>query len=117
VPSEMLIKAGNVVTVDSELGDLQHGDVLAINGVIEAVGKDLAARGPSTTIIDATGRMVLPGLVDTHRHVWQGAIGAFTPQVTGAGYEPAVLTGIAPKHTAQDVYAGTLWGALKALDV
>jgi cytosine/adenosine deaminase-related metal-dependent hydrolase len=116
VPSELLIKGGNVVTVDPELGDFEVGDVLAVDGVVEAVGKDLAAPGPSTTIIDATGRMVLPGLVDTHRHVWQGAIGAFTPQVTGAGYDPAVLTGIAPKHTAQDVYAGTLWGALQALD-
>ena len=116
MPSELLIKGGNVVTVDPELGDFDVGDVLAVNGVIEAVGKDLTAPGPNTTIIDATGRMVLPGLVDTHRHVWQGAIGAFTPQITGAGYEPAVLTGIAPKHTAQDVYAGTLWGALQALD-
>ena len=116
MPSELLIKGGNIVTVDPELGDFAVGDLLAIDGVIEAVGKDLTAPGASTTIIDATGRMVLPGLVDTHRHVWQGAIGAFTPQVTGAGYDPAVLRGIAPKHTAQDVYAGTLWGALQALD-
>jgi cytosine/adenosine deaminase-related metal-dependent hydrolase len=60
--------------------------------------------------------LVIPGLVDTHRHVWQGAIGGFTPQVTGAGYDPAVLHGIAPRHSAEDVYAGTLWGALQALD-
>ena len=116
MPSELLIKGGHVVTVDPELGDLELGDVLVVDGLIEAVGKNLAAPGPSTTIVDATGRMVLPGLVDTHRHVWQGAIGAFTPQITGAGYDPAVLRGIAPKHTAKDVYAGTLWGALQALD-
>jgi cytosine/adenosine deaminase-related metal-dependent hydrolase len=67
-------------------------------------------------VIDAEGRLVIPGLVDTHRHVWQGAIGGFTPQVTGAGYDPAVLHGIAPRHSAEDVYAGTLWGALQALD-
>ncbi len=116
MPSELLIKGGNVVTVDPELGDFEVGDVLAVDGVIEAVGKQVSPPGPNTTIIDATGRMVLPGLVDTHRHVWQGAILAFTPQVTGAGYDPQVLAGIAPKHTAQDIYAGTLWGALQALD-
>ena len=43
-----------------------------------------------------TGRLVIPGLVDTHRHVWQGAIAAYTPQITGAGYEPIVLAGISP---------------------
>jgi 5-methylthioadenosine/S-adenosylhomocysteine deaminase len=55
-------------------------------------------------------------MVDTHRHVWQGAIGGYTPQITGAGYGPAVLTGIALKHSPEDVYAGTLWGVLQALD-
>jgi len=67
-------------------------------------------------VIEATGRLVIPGLVDTHRHVWRGAIGGYTPQITGAGYGPAVLTGIALKHSPEDVYAGTLWGALQALD-
>jgi len=38
--------------------------------------------------------------------VWQGAIGGYTPQVTGAGYGPTVLTGISLKHTPDDVYAG-----------
>jgi 5-methylthioadenosine/S-adenosylhomocysteine deaminase len=59
---------------------------------------------------------VIPGLVDTHRHVWQGAIGGYTPQITGVGYGPAVLTGISLRHSPDDVYAGTLWGALQALD-
>jgi imidazolonepropionase-like amidohydrolase len=45
-------------------------------------------------VIDCKGRLVIPGLVDTHRHVGQGAIGAFTPQMTGVGYDPAVLNGI-----------------------
>ena len=59
---------------------------------------------------------MIPGMVDTHRHVWQGAIGGYTPQITGDGYGPAVLTGISLKHTPEDIYAGTLWGALQALD-
>jgi 5-methylthioadenosine/S-adenosylhomocysteine deaminase len=67
-------------------------------------------------VIDVTGRLVIPGLVDTHRHVWHGAIGGFTPQMTGAGYDPAVLSGIAPQYSPEDIYAGTLWGALQALD-
>ena len=113
---ELLIKGGNVVTVDPAIGDLPVGDVLVRDGSIVDVGLNLATSEPDAEVIDAEGRLVIPGLVDTHRHVWQGAIGGFTPQVTGAGYDPAVLHGIAPRHSAEDVYAGTLWGALQALD-
>jgi 5-methylthioadenosine/S-adenosylhomocysteine deaminase len=116
MPKELLIKGGHVVTVDPVLGDLAGGDVLVTDGVITAVGPDLRAATADVDVIDAAGRLVIPGLVDTHRHVWQGAIGGFTPQITGAGYGPAVLTGIALQHSPEDVYAGTLWGALQALD-
>src|ERR1700677_2086240 len=116
MPKELLIKGGHVITVDPDLGDLPAGDVLATDGVITAVGEDLRPATADAEVIDATGRLVIPGLVDTHRHVWQGAIGGYTPQITGAGYGPAVLTGISLKHTPDDVYAGTLWGALQALD-
>jgi cytosine/adenosine deaminase-related metal-dependent hydrolase len=116
MPKELLIKGGNVVTVDPAIGDLPVGDVLVRDGSIVDVGLNLATSEPDAEVIDAEGRLVIPGLVDTHRHVWQGAIGGFTPQVTGAGYDPAVLHGIAPRHSAEDVYAGTLWGALQALD-
>ena len=102
--------------MDPHLGDLPAGDVLVADGVITAVGKDLKPATAEAEVIDAAGRLVVPGMVDTHRHVWQGAIGSYTPQITGAGYGPAVLTGIALKRTPEDVYAGTLWGALQALD-
>jgi len=116
VSRELLIQGGYVVTVDTSLGDLPEGDVLVTGDVITAVGTGLHTRAPDAEVIDARGRLVIPGLVDTHRHVWQGAIGAFTPQITEAGYEPAVLRGIAPRHAPDDIYAGTLWGALQALD-
>jgi 5-methylthioadenosine/S-adenosylhomocysteine deaminase len=116
MPKELLIKGGYVVTVDPELGDLPGGDVLIADGVITAVGVGLEPATADAEVIDAAGRLVIPGLVDTHRHVWQGAIGGYTPQITGAGYGPAVLTGIALRHSPDDVYAGTLWGALQAID-
>src|SRR5580693_2590594 len=116
MPKEILIQGGHVVTVDQNLGDFVDGDLRVRDGVIAEVGPRLVASTPDAEVIDARGRLVIPGLVDTHRHVWQGAIGGFTPQITGAGYDPAVLRGIAPRHTADDVYAGTLWGALQALD-
>src|SRR3984957_11142481 len=116
MPKELLIKGGHVVTVDPGLDDLPVGDVLVTDGVIAAVGPSLTPASGDAEVIDAAGRLVIPGMVDTHRHVWQGAIGGYTPQITGVGYGPAVLTGISLKHSPEDVYAGTLWGALQALD-
>jgi 5-methylthioadenosine/S-adenosylhomocysteine deaminase len=105
---ELLVKGGYVVTFDPGLGDLPVGDVLVADGLIIAVGPDLEPATAAAEVIEAAGRLVIPGMVDTHRHVWQGAIGGYTPQITGAGYGPAVLTGIALKHSPEDVYAGTL---------
>src|SRR5580658_545782 len=113
---ELLLKGGHVVTMDDSRGDLSDADVLIRDGVIAAVDRGLSTSIRDADVIDATGRLVIPGLVDTHRHVWQGAIGGFTPQMTGAGYGPAVLNGIAPRYLPEDIYAGALWGALQALD-
>jgi cytosine/adenosine deaminase-related metal-dependent hydrolase len=113
---ELLLKGGLVVTVDDALGDAPDGDVLIRDGAIVAVGPGLSTSNADAEVIDCKGRLVIPGLVDTHRHVWQGAIGAFTPQMTGVGYGPAVLNGISTRYEPEDIFAGTLWGALQALD-
>jgi cytosine/adenosine deaminase-related metal-dependent hydrolase len=81
---ELLIQGGYVVTVDPAAGDLPEGDVLVTGDVITAGGAGLHTATPCAEVIDARGRLVIPGLVDTHRQVWQGAMGAFTPQITGA---------------------------------
>ena len=113
---ELLLKGGLVVTVDHLIEDLPDADVLIRDGVIVEVAAGLSTSSKNAEVIDCIGRLVIPGLVDTHRHVWQGAIGAFTPQMTGAGYGPAVLNGISTRYDAEDIYAGALWGALQALD-
>src|ERR1700728_1754853 len=96
---ELLIKGGHVVTVDPDLGDLPSGDVLVADGIITAVGPDLEPTTTAAEGIDAAGRLVIPGMVDTHRHVWQGALGGYTPQITGAGDGRAGLTRIVLKDT------------------
>lgn len=113
---QILIKNGHIVTLDDTAADLPDADILIEDDRIIAVGSNLSVSSGSSETIEARGRLVIPGMVDTHRHVWQGAISGLTPQMTGAGYGPAVLTGISRRYTAHDVYAGTLWGALQALD-
>ena len=112
----LLITGGHVVTLDPDLGELPDGDVLVWDGQIAAVGTDLAEQAADARVIDARGRVVMPGMVDTHRHVWQSALGGCTGKHSLLGYVGAVVQGIAPHYAPVDVYAGTLWGALQALN-
>jgi len=66
-----LVAGGLVMTMD-EAGTVIPAGAVAIRGSrIEAVGAeaDLAARFPGATRLDATGRIVMPGLVNGHTHV------------------------------------------------
>ncbi|MBQ5813577.1 MAG: amidohydrolase [Clostridia bacterium] len=61
----ILIKNGHVKTMAGP--DLIGGDVLIENGKIKAVGMNLEAEGAQ--VIDANGRLVVPGFVDAHCHI------------------------------------------------
>ncbi|MFS8097147.1 hypothetical protein LFM09_08395 [Lentzea alba] len=75
-----LVSGGTVLSLDPSIGDLARGDVLITDGVITEVAAHIDA--PDAEVIDATGRIVLPGFVDTHRHTWQTA---FRGIATAAG--------------------------------
>src|SRR5688500_17658537 len=60
--------AAHVLTMDEKLGNLVDADVQVRDGRIVAVGAGLAQ--PGDEIIDARGMIVMPGLIDTHSHMW-----------------------------------------------
>jgi len=62
---DILIKNGTVLTVTK---GVVKGDVLVVNGIIKEIGENIAAP-PGVRIVDATGRFVLPGIIDSHTHV------------------------------------------------
>ncbi|RVX47268.1 cytosine/adenosine deaminase-related metal-dependent hydrolase [Nonomuraea polychroma] len=111
----VLIKNGVVIDTEPEPVVLGHADVRIEGGAIAEVGLGLPDV-PGAEVIDATGRIVLPGFVDTHRHTWQAAIRAAAPDVDFPGYLRRVVGELAPRHRAEDVYAGNLGGALECLD-
>jgi cytosine/adenosine deaminase-related metal-dependent hydrolase len=92
-----------------------RADVLITDGRIAAVGEGLVA-GPEAEVIDATGRIVMPGFVDTHRHTWQAGLRSSAADITLSDYRERVILGAAPRYRPEDVYAGELAGTLDALD-
>jgi 5-methylthioadenosine/S-adenosylhomocysteine deaminase len=112
-PSRILIADASIVSMDAALGDL-HGDILIENGSIEAIGLDLGAVDAER--IDARGRIVIPGLVDAHRHVWQTPLRSVTADWSLANYVTGIRTVAAPVFRAEDIYAAQLAGALEMLN-
>jgi cytosine/adenosine deaminase-related metal-dependent hydrolase len=99
---DLLIQNGRLVTMDPELGDLARADIRVRGGAIAEIGVDLEP-DRKERLVDARGKVVLPGLVDTHRHVWQGAIGGTGGAVSLAGYFGVVIAGLAPLYEPDDV--------------
>ncbi len=85
----MLIKGGIVLTQDPALGEMPEADVLIEDGKIASIGHGLSADGART--IDATGDIVIPGFIDTHRHTWETSIRTSAPDfalITYFGADP-----------------------------
>jgi cytosine/adenosine deaminase-related metal-dependent hydrolase len=70
----LVFRNGFVVSMDPEIGEIPNGEVLVEDGVIVDVGADLGVSDAEE--IDATGMIVMPGFVDTHRHTWQTPVAA-----------------------------------------
>ena len=69
----VVLRGGTVLTMDDHGTVLRDADVLVVGERIEAVGPALAV--PEGTVeIDASGGIVMPGMIDTHRHMWQTAM-------------------------------------------
>ncbi len=112
-----LLKSGIVLTLDKKVGNFHQADVLIEGTKIAAVGPNLNAEGAE--VIDASDMIVMPGFVDTHRHVWEGIlrnIATDLPLEGEAGYRSAVLNTLAPAYRPEDAYVGNLVGLYGAID-
>lgn len=114
---KILIKGGTILTMDLALGNFRNADVLIEGSKILAVGENLNDDGAE--VIDASNMIVMPGFVDTHRHIWEGLlrnVGADIPLEGREGYIRFVLGKFAPAYRPQDAYTGNLVSVLGALD-
>ena len=112
-----LIKGGIVISLDPAVGDFANGDVLIDGDRIAAVGPGLSVDGAE--VVDASGMIVMPGFVDSHRHIWEGIlrnIGTDVPLEGRVSYISFVLRTLAPAFRPEDAYAGNLVSAVGAID-
>jgi cytosine/adenosine deaminase-related metal-dependent hydrolase len=123
-----VIRGGHVMTMDPSMpnkGEFAQADVLVEGKKILAVGPNLHAGGAAE--IDARGKIVMPGFIDTHHHQFETALRSFlangvlindqsgSASATPSYFEYILLT-FAPVYRPEDVYISELFGGLSQLD-
>jgi cytosine/adenosine deaminase-related metal-dependent hydrolase len=109
---QYLIRNSHVLTMDRNAGDIAGGDVHVLNGEIVAVGARLSA--PAAKVIDGRGMIVLPGLVETHWHMWNSLLRSMSGDERKFGYFPT-SAGLGRHFVPSEMYAGTRLAAAEAL--
>jgi len=111
----LVFRNATVLTMDDGHRILADADVLVTGERIAAVGPNLQVPD-GTAEIDATGGIVMPGMIDTHRHMWQTAMRAYGADWTLTQYFVWYYLNWGKKFRPQDVYAGNLLAAIESID-
>lgn len=108
-----LITGATVVTMDSA-GVLPRADILVSGDTLAAIAPQLAADDAER--VDATGCIVIPGLINAHMHTWQTALRGVAANWTLPEYFRKMHAGLATVFTPEDLHIATLVGALNQLN-
>jgi 5-methylthioadenosine/S-adenosylhomocysteine deaminase len=108
---DYLIDGGTVVSVDPSIGILDRGQIRVRDGEIVEVGSDVPADGAER--IDASGMLVMPGLIESHFHMWSSLGRNFISE--GFEYFPAKWATSA-HYQPEDFYRSVLLGAVESLN-
>lgn len=119
----VLIMGGVVMSVDPAVGNFARGDVLIEGSKIVAVGAHIDA--PDAHVIDASGKIVMPGFIDTHHHQFETGLRSTLADAivvndgrpeNARNYYETMLLGFSQHYRPQDVYINELYGGLAQLD-
>lgn len=108
----LLLRGGTVITMDPDVGDFLEADVLIEGRKILDVKPGIR---DSARVIDARDMIVIPGLVDAHRHCWQNMFRRVIPNADGEVYG-TFANSLIPAVRPQDVYIGNLISGLSAIN-
>ena len=113
--NRILLKGGTIVSMDAKVGDLVKGDVLIEGSKISAIAPEINAA--DAQVIDALDTIIVPGLVDCHRHSWEGQLRRINPNSpTLADYMNATHLSFAKFYRPQDHYVGNYLTAMGCID-
>ena len=109
----ILIRNGTIITMDAQ-GDLPQGDILITGDTLAEIAP--AIRADDAQVVDATGFIIIPGLINAHMHTWQTALRGLAANWTLLEYFQKMHAGLATVFTPEDLHIATLVGALNQLN-
>lgn len=110
-----LFKGGTILTMDRTVPNLATGDLLVEGDRIAAIGPNLAVG--DAAVIDASGSIIMPGLIDAHHHMWLGVMRRLMPDVDDLFvYIDVVAEKLGAHYRPLDMYFSTKLTALACLD-
>ncbi|WP_336924128.1 amidohydrolase family protein [Aquipuribacter sp. SD81] len=111
----IVFRGGTVLPMDLARSVLPDTDVLVVGDRVEAVGPSLDVP-TGTEEVDASGGVVMPGMVDTHRHMWQTAMRGYGADWTLTQYFVWYYLEHGRHFRPEDIRAGNLLSAAESLD-
>jgi cytosine/adenosine deaminase-related metal-dependent hydrolase len=111
----VLLRNGTVLPMDDRRQVLTGADVLVVDDRIAAVGPNLTAPAEAA-VIDASDGLVLPGMIDTHRHMWQTVMRGYGADWTLTQYFVWYYLEHGRLFRPEDIHAGNVLAAIEAID-
>ena len=108
-----LIRGATVITMDAQ-GVLPCADILVTGDVLTEIAPQVSA--DDAEVVDASGCIVIPGLINAHLHTWQTALRGVAADWTLPEYFRKMHAGLATVFTPEDLHIATLAGAINQLN-
>jgi cytosine/adenosine deaminase-related metal-dependent hydrolase len=113
--NEYVITGVYALTMDEALGDVPAARLHIRDGVIVSVAAEDPAVPVAGRVLDGRGLVALPGLVDTHNHLWSGSFRSLVRDGRRGGYNELKAT-LGPRFRPADTYAFTVLGLTESLN-
>jgi len=121
--TRILLKGGVILSMDDDVGNFEKGDVLIEGAKIVEVGANIDAS--DAHVIDASGKIVMPGFIDTHHHQFETGLRSSLADAivvndgkpeNAKNYYETMLLNFSQHYRPEDVYINELYGGLAQLD-
>ncbi|WLW51049.1 amidohydrolase family protein [Streptomyces sp. YU58] len=112
--SRILLRGAHVITMTPDRPDAEQVDILIDGDTIAAVGETIEA--PDAEVVDFSGRILIPGLVNAHLHTWQTALRSAGADWTLMEYLTHLHGECVGQYTPADMHISNLAGALNQIN-